>query len=412
MQRTYLIPQEHIGDAEKVVGAYARRHNTDDAVRVSMAQGTPVMGEDGVYIPLTITLPDTLGGYLFVARIDHAKAAAGGYANKVNTLPGAQRAAPDEFTTAAPICHHCATKRLRNDTFLAWHPTDGWLQVGRQCLTDLTGVVNAEALLTFEATLDAKMEQIRQKPVKLGRTQVDMVQDQMLVDLRPYVAQVLACIRIQGRFLGRKDVSSRYDTTAAIATDPFYVQATTDQDRAQADQVIAWARGLDPRGDEFLADALPAFRGAQFDARDQGRVAAVVNSYLREQRRKEREAAPVSQAVGEPRQRLTLMLKVVKVKFSTEPGAYPGAAGRDRAWHLFEDERGNKLAWGTESLALSVGRRYVVRGTVRDHQPDRFGKPGSIITNLTRCTVEHTPDDPEAPIMEVWFALKEQEAAA
>lgn len=80
--------------------------------------------------------------------------------------------------------------------------------------------------------------------------------------------------------------------------------------------------------------------------------------------------------VGEVGERLDLKL-TVKRAIKLE-GAYGPST-----MHVFEDELGNVFLWTTTAKTLTVDKKYLLRGTVKDHDVYR----GTNQTILTRCKV-------------------------
>lgn len=69
----------------------------------------------------------------------------------------------------------------------------------------------------------------------------------------------------------------------------------------------------------------------------------------------------------------------VVVKKAIESNGYYGRS----TFHIFETDDGNILTWSTATKNLSVGKRYKLRGTIKDHDTYKKCKQ----TVLTRCAI-------------------------
>lgn len=79
----------------------------------------------------------TLGGWDFVATIDHTEADADGVGNIIKAVPGAGEM-PTAYRKSLPVCQHCGHARRRNETFIIRKSDDPSVtkQIGRNCLAD------------------------------------------------------------------------------------------------------------------------------------------------------------------------------------------------------------------------------------------------------------------------------------
>lgn len=98
-----------------------------------------------------------IAGWTLAAVI---KPAPGLAQNLICTFPGFDSdKIPAEFRTAKLCCAHCGTNRRRAETFLIWNETEGFKQIGRQCLGDYTGALSPQAA-AWAATFPEKIREL------------------------------------------------------------------------------------------------------------------------------------------------------------------------------------------------------------------------------------------------------------
>lgn len=78
-----------------------------------------------------------VNGWQFMAKLDHQPEG-----NYVTSICDGE--IPIRFYTDAPVCEHCRTRRVRRFTYILRNRDTGeWIQVGKQCLRDFTGGMDA-----------------------------------------------------------------------------------------------------------------------------------------------------------------------------------------------------------------------------------------------------------------------------
>jgi hypothetical protein len=85
-----------------------------------------------------------VNGWEFVATIEHKTS--GNIIRAVNS----DYKIPDKYYTCGPACEHCHIVRDRKDTYLIYNKDkDEWKQVGKTCLQDFTGGLDAEVCAQY-----------------------------------------------------------------------------------------------------------------------------------------------------------------------------------------------------------------------------------------------------------------------
>lgn len=142
--REWIVLEENVPTLRKLVDKLNRKaakHGLSGlGLSVNIAARQVV--EDGAdvwyTVPVTVTgETPRLNGWQFVATIQHA----GEAGNILRTVPTLDESLviPESYRTIDPACDHCHYSRRRNDTFLVYSETDGFRQIGRNCLADFIG---------------------------------------------------------------------------------------------------------------------------------------------------------------------------------------------------------------------------------------------------------------------------------
>jgi hypothetical protein len=85
-----------------------------------------------------------VNGWEFIASIEHT--ASGNIVRAINN----NYKIPDKYYTCGPACEHCHIVRDRKDTYLVYNKEkDEWKQVGKTCLQDFTGGLDAEVCAAY-----------------------------------------------------------------------------------------------------------------------------------------------------------------------------------------------------------------------------------------------------------------------
>jgi len=85
-----------------------------------------------------------LNGWRFIASVEHTE--------KGNIINRADYSVevPERFYTGDSVCEHCATSRMRRDTYIVMNEATGeFKQVGKSCLADFTGGLSASAIASY-----------------------------------------------------------------------------------------------------------------------------------------------------------------------------------------------------------------------------------------------------------------------
>jgi hypothetical protein len=290
----------------------------------------------------------------------------------------------DDSQIREGACDHCHTDRPRYDCYLL-QGTDGQrVQVGSSCVKDFLGIDFRPGFISYGDDLD----QI-EHDVAGTRTYVDA--DALSV------LSWAASICSQTGWASREKAEAEYRTPSGEtlrnvlfgwtqrAREDRAKYAATDEHRAEAEKVLAWARELEPGNSEYLANVERVAALNFVTERNVAILGSAVASYHREMNLiAERAARPVSQWIGQPKQRLDLALTV------------KGDTAIDGDWgvtHLYTmvDAAGNVCKWfSSRSQNWQIGQEVQVKATVKGHETYRDVKQ----TVITRCAevIQPEPD--------------------
>lgn len=302
-----------------------------------------------------------IDGWTFVGVIDHA-----GEVNVLRLVPG--ETAPEEYRTAAPVCDHCGTRRMRNMTYVL-RKGDDHKQVGSSCLQDFLGHDPHQAAAYAGLLFDA----------------VEMCESFMGMGhvsgwaLDQYLAHVSYAIRSYGWVSRAQAENYLLTATADTAMARMLDLRHSDLDGSDlelAEKAIEWAKGFGEDVDDYKWNLHAVAENGYVTSRTAGLAASMIPAYLRElERQRQAKASTHFGVVGERgRFELTLTGEV--------QGIY---GGRWTSYlHRFVDADGNIAVWfSSKPTDLEPNRTYKIEARVKGHDVYK-GVPQTV---LTRCKI-------------------------
>lgn len=290
--------------------------------------------------------------------------------------------------TGQIVCEHCRLRRKRSQSFLLRETaTDNYIQIGKSCLKDFTGVDPGVALFLAQTSwlltwADSELDECAAS----GRSN--------LVAMIEYLADasfVSAKYGFVSSKMARDDVTGRLEATYAVAA--FRLQDILDKDRAiskaywaereghlaVATSARQWAVELPP-STSFNQNLALLLKGDYLDREPRylALACAAVSGFVRSQEVAKEIASP-SHHVGSPGEKLELDLDVSRVfELNTEFGLAHLV--------LLKDSAGNVLAWKTSACPRDivdggVGRKIKARCKVKAHG-DYKGRAQTTVTHL------------------------------
>lgn len=360
------------------------------AVAVKNRDNTPT-GAVTVYLPVTLTgTTPKFNGWTFAASLEYLETDGGELLPVFKSRPGVEL--PERYRTESGHCDHCCINRYRRYFFLVTNEAGEFKMVGSTCLADFLGGESPESvarMFEFAAELFSLADDDYWGGGGGGNAAWD------LTTVLPMTASV---IRLNGWMSATKARELGYGTATKddvlLALDPpdnsdmkafakKMWENMTEDDKAEAELALEWARELPADGDsDYLWNLRTVARVGWADYRTMGLAVSLLPSYRRamgvELERKLRAAE--SNWVGEVKKRMELTgLTVTKLH------SFEGAYGVTTLV-TFLDGNGNVMKWfASGNPELNVGDVVTkAKGTVKAHGEYRGVKE----TTLTRVAVE------------------------
>lgn len=358
--------------------AYARREHTSDTP-CGEYPGCP--GCDKVVrIPLTITgETPRYAGWTFAAALTHVEG---------ETVIRAASEIPSRYRTTGGVCEHCKLVRSRGETYVVRHEDGRTMQVGSTCLADFLGddaadKLAANASVLFQACGFAEDGEEGGQGGGRGALMLD-----------EYLPMVAWCVRELGWISRTASRKNGGEATADKAwTFMFDGRACaeakadpTEADVALAAGTVAWAESITDEqiaaetGD-YLHSLRVVARAGYVTPKLMGVGASMIVAYERhlgrERAKADRAARPVSEYIGVVGERGLFDATLDFVSGYESDFGYVSVL-------KFVVASGAVLVWKTTTSGLErsdVGKRYIVRGTVKAHAEYKDAKQ----TTLSRA---------------------------
>lgn len=390
ISRTYLLPQERIDGLERRVEAVARRalkHGLpaprllvgDWVACYREKRGAPIVKLSEVTLEGERA---TFDGWRFGASIQHYcvadgddPQAEGGTYHWENVLLGVEDIPPC-YRVAAPSCDHCKTSRRRAETFVLLHEDGRAIQVGRDCIGDFLPGVSVHDWASAAEWLATLFDDASEASDLEGGGSLSPI-----YQLAQFMACVVCAVRNEGSY--QPNVTRSAALSIMFPPKPWYPQPPkpTDDDRARAAELIAWAKGLSD--EECAADYKYNLRtiarsGIVDIYKTAGLAASIVVAHNRDLL--QARAVLASHHVGQVGDKVQLTLRCDR-RFELLLSAYGGVR------YALSDDAGNVFTWVTNAAHLVEGERYELKGTIKRHSEWKGVKQ----TELTRCKTVLVP---------------------
>ena len=156
----YLIPAENIENLTKQVN-HIRNKGASIVFELGeekMVEDKDIEGSFHKYVEVEVEGKYIINGWEFVATIEHTPN--GNIIRAINDI----RKYLIDIKNVGPECEHCHRIRDRKDTYLVYNKEkDEWKQVGKTCLKDYTGGLDAglcATMATFLKTIEEARDDI------------------------------------------------------------------------------------------------------------------------------------------------------------------------------------------------------------------------------------------------------------
>lgn len=328
-------------------------------------------------------------GWKLIAKLTDASFLFEGQTGTVVSMVPGEPELGTEWRHTEIACEHCATNRKRRDTFLVQNEETGKiLQVGRQCLKDFLGHKSPEAIAAI-------CEMIINFFYGVGEDFVGGIREPDFFDTFEYLCWVSMAIRNNG-WVSKKQAWNSYGVATAdqaftlmrekpVFGKPRVEPAVEDQERANV--ALAWVRdhlcSVDPDTlNDYMFKLRMTCESDRVAFKSLGICASLIPTVEREMGKIiERQSQPVSNYVGQVKERRTFELTLTHVR---ELESVYGVS----VLYSFVDPDGNKFGWFASSrqpglVASEEGIPVILTGTIKEHKEYK----GTKQTMLTRCKI-------------------------
>jgi len=355
------------------------------------------VGEVYAVVELVAPKPSRVEGWQFVAVLSHVEEVG----TVLRVCPGADVAEGElkRYRQADPKnCDHCHLARRRNDTFVLRDASGSLRQVGRQCLSDYTGIADPWALCEASEILCSAGELLED-----SEREVSDRGGPRYSTIESYLPFVACSIREDG-WLSRRAARAQgkdHQATANLAQSCGLFASPQQRTRympSEADYELA-RKAIDHCREHFEGcdvDALSDYENSLRVAMAsgilrpgfEGIVASSIIFYQRDLERRaqrssfsERAARSTHQGVVKERR----VFEALRVEYSR---VLEGDFG-PKYLYAMSDPQDNMFAYfSTRDMGLEPGQVVSLRGTVKEHKVRTTkGGPDFKQTVLTRCTL-------------------------
>ena len=407
---TYLIHEDNIERLEKQIKTIenkCRKYGCEFSYRRTGNETFKEVFYDGKnsvvarFIEVEAEGTALINGWRFVAVIEHKKDG-----NIVRQLDTAVEV-PERYYHTSNICEHCNSNRPRKDTYLVYNDeTAEFKQVGKTCLKDFTGGLDADQAARYVSWFDKLIEGESTEGRSFGDFQIYYNLNQLLT----IAAQLVEKYGYVKRSEDPYDYSVTPTSTLSANIYRYLVRGESadnetiqyadeinvdDKDAVKfAEDALTWLRSKEDNSGYFF-NLKMSCSSEYVSGRDLGLAVSLIQAYRREldyvkkqqaERKAQEAKAEISHHQGEVGKKVTFEMKTIKVLSS-----YYDARFGMNYFYSFTDTEGNEYTWSTGkclSEDLEEGARYEICGTVKAHSYFK----NIAQTQITRCKIKKLAD--------------------
>ena len=302
---------------------------------------------------------------------------------------------PERYYNVAPYCEHCNTNRRRKNSFIIRNTeTNEFKQVGKTCLNDFTGNINAEWLASFYAMFNKLAEFEAPQGGYNNNTRyfptVDLLAYTVAVtNIYGYcksgtdnaTGETVKDFYIISECGGYPSVEDNARIKAKMHSVNFKV---AEEDTATAKKIIAYVDSIADTNNyihnikTLCASDMVAYRNVNL-------LVSAITCYNRELERKVKEEArkkeaSISNHIGNIKDKLTINIASWRC-LTSWCNCYDGYHETTTFLYQFVDNAGNIFVWKTQKYFDEDAELQTITGTVKAHNVFRDAKQ----TELTRC---------------------------
>ena len=287
---------------------------------------------------------------------------------------------PERFYYSDAICDHCNTKRRRKSTIIIYHPDHGYKQVGKACLKDYTGGLDAEVAAYMEQYIHDVEEY---DGVLRGATAEPCYPTQYALELSAYDVE---CRGYHSYY--SDDKPTKLEVLDNLHSSIFRIpDAEKENCKKIAENELSYIRNLDVEDSDNYMHNLKAVASSEYvTTKNIGILVSLIPTYYKYVRdleyKRMKEASDkkdkLSEFVGEVGQKLAVdVVSVIKVS------EWANMYGCTYLYKIFGSD-GNIYMWYSSRWFGDNPEWSTLTGIIKDHQEYKGIKQ----TILTRCRIK------------------------
>ena len=343
------------------------------------------------FIIIEVEAHPVVANWELVASLEHTKE--GNIIHSINNNIDI----PERYYNVAPYCEHCNTNRRRKNSFIIRNiKTNEFKQVGKTCLNDFTGNINAEWLAQFYAMFN--------KLAEFEAPQGGCSNNERYFPVMDLLTYTVAVTNIYGY------CKSGTDNATGETVKDFYIVnecggyfiddvnnsikgkmqevnfKVTEEDTATAKKIIAYVNNIED-GNNYIHNIKTLCASDMVAYRNVNLLVSAITCYNRDLERKAKAEARKKEAgrshhIGNIKDRLTINIASWKC-LTSWCNCYDGYHEPTTFLYQFVDNDDNIFVWKTQKHLDEDTTLQEITGTVKAHNVFRDAKQ----TELTRCKV-------------------------
>lgn len=418
MENTYQVPEANLDTLKRRLEKIARRCRRIKVAEPVLTVGQPTdheytvrnqFGEDvkriRLIFPVTLNSPERpkIEGYEFAAVISPVTDEDGKHlGNILRMVPGFAGTLPERFRQASNLCEHCNTDRRRLETFVIAN-SDGFKQVGRNCLANYLGLTNPHMLAELAELLIDAHDLMSMSEDADGFGCLSGAQERVSVE---DVLQVAASAIRQYGWLSNKSAREfeKQSTSQRVSEWIFggpktrenfeHALKVSEEDKTLATETESWLETLagNAQENDYLYNLSLLAQASSVTAKNFGILISAINAYSREKERAIRRNARVqedskSDFIGTVGERITIENATViyTTTFESDYGVT----------HLFKFKAGdNVLVYFASNPMFEQGEvipSMIARVKAHENRVDKYNAQGVRQTIITRASLPKPP---------------------